>query len=104
MDDELEYSEHGKAAQDLFVSEYATHIVYVEDSGAEVFYERLFQIMFPKLTDFDVVCMHGKSNVKNKMSEPRVPGLGYIFIVDKDFDDLLGASVDGLTYLDRYSI
>lgn len=104
MDDDLEYSNQGKAAQDLFVSDYATHIFYVEDSNSEIFFERLFQRLFPKLASFEVVCLHGKDNVRNKASEPRLGSLSYVFVVDKDFDDLLGAPDNRLTYLDRYSI
>lgn len=103
-DEEFEYSQQGKAVQDLFVSEHTTHIFYVEDSEAEIFYERLFHRLFPKLNAFEVVCLHGKSNVRNKADENRVEDLNYIFVVDKDFDDLLGAPIAGLTYLDRYSI
>lgn len=103
-DEEFEYSQQGKAVQDLFVSEHTTHIFYVEDSEAEIFYERLFHRIFPKLTAFEVVCLHGKSNVRNKASENRIDGLSYVFVVDKDFDDLLDAPIVGLTYLDRYSI
>ncbi|CAN7603768.1 DUF4435 domain-containing protein [Variovorax paradoxus] len=99
-----EYSFEAKAAADLFVSDFATHIFYVEDSNSEVFYERLFGRLFPNLKDYAVVCMHGKSNIIKKASQPKQLGLSYIFLVDKDFDDLLASPVAGLTYLDRYSI
>lgn len=102
--DEYNYSAEAKAAGDLFASDLATHIFYVEDSSAEIFYERLFLRMFPKLKDYSVVCLHGKSNVVKKSQQARRKNLEYVFLVDKDFDDLLSGPQPGLTYLDRYSI
>lgn len=105
MDDDMELSDLGKASQDLFVSEYASHIFYVEDSDCEAFYERLFQRLFPKLSSFEVVCLGGKSKVVSKAKEQRISNLTYVFLVDKDFDDLLEFTPNSeLTYLDRYSI
>lgn len=104
MDEEFDYSQDAKAARDLFVSDFTSHIFYVEDTGAEIFYERLFERLFPKLRDFQVVCLDGKTNVRKKAAERRIADLTYIFVVDKDFDDLLGGADPNLVYLDRYSV
>lgn len=104
MDEEFDYSQDAKAARDLFVSDFTSHIFYVEDTGAEIFYERLFERLFPKLRDFQVVCLDGKANVRKKAAERRVQDLTYVFVVDKDFDDLLEAADPNLVYLDRYSV
>lgn len=104
MDEEDRYSIEAKIAYDFFVSENATHIFYVEDSAAEIFYERLFGRLFPGLESYDVVCLHGKSNIIKKSHGAQIQDLKYIFVVDKDFDDLFGAPTPRLTYFDRYSI
>jgi hypothetical protein len=103
--DEDEYSELAKAADDLFVGEYTSHIFYVEDTSTEAFYERLFLRLFPKLSDFRVACLHGKENIRKKVAEKRLKNLTYVFVVDKDFDDLLDEKREpAFVYLDRYSI
>lgn len=101
------YTESGKRAIDLFLAEGNSYVFYFEDTNAEVFYERLIMRLFPNAGRFRVVSLHGKDNVFKKARGPRVTGVNYVFVVDKDFDDLLGKVVEGIPdifYLEKYSV
>jgi hypothetical protein len=100
-----DFSDAAKAVREFFTSELATHVFFVEDTGTETFYERFFSKLFPKLLDFSVSCLHGKSNVNNKAKEKRDIDVQYVFLVDKDFSDLLDDSFhEDVAVLDQYSI
>ena len=101
------YSEEGKRSLDLFYIGSGNYFFFFEDSHAEAFYERLISRLFPSLKEFRVTCLHGKENIVRKAKQPRVFGLQYVFVVDKDFDDLIKNAwiqLENVFYLDRYSI
>lgn len=103
MKDFPEYSVRARDAVDLFLIDSHSVIFYFEDSHHESVYERLLDKLIPNLRHFAVVCLGGKSRVIAKAKEPRPAGVISVFVTDKDFDDLLGKTVDieGLHYLGR---
>ncbi|MCA1910284.1 MAG: DUF4435 domain-containing protein [Magnetospirillum sp.] len=85
-----EYSDQAKFHKDLFFD--ASVIFYFEDNNHEAVYERLMRRLIPSLRKFAIVCLNGKSQLLAKAKD-RAPSQGdptAIFIVDKDFDDILG--------------
>lgn len=103
MKDFPEYSDEARDVLDLFVLDSVTTIFYFEDSEHETVYERLLEKLIPNLSQFAVICLGGKTKVISKAKECRPIGRTSIFIVDKDFDDLLGCmqTVDSLYYLEK---
>ena len=103
MKDFPEYSDEARDTLDLFVLDSVSTIFYFEDSDHEAVYERLLDKLIPNLRKFAVVCLGGKSKVIAKAKEPRTQDKISVFIVDKDFDDLLGLveNIDGLYYLQK---
>lgn len=106
MKDFPEYSDEARDVLDLFVWDNVSTIFYFEDSDHEAVYERLLERLIPNLRKFAVVCLGGKSKVISKAKEPRSQGRISIFIVDKDFDDLLDLveNVDCLYYLEKHCL
>jgi len=106
MVDFPEYSESARGSIDLFIADQVAFIFYFEDGRHESVYERLVRLLFPRVPSFGVICPGGKSKVIEKARSRRVAGPTYIFVVDKDFDDLLGKvqTVDDLYYLDRHCL
>lgn len=104
--DEISYSDIGLAGRDIFLAEFSDVLFYFEDENQEAFYEKLVSIIAPNYLTSAVSCLRGKDNVikmareKNELRRPRV------FIVDKDFDDILDAIevAEGLIYIDRYCL
>ncbi len=54
-------------------------------------YERTLLRLIPKLRSFQVICLGGKTKLIAKAKEQRPPGAKWLFVLDKDFDDLIGA-------------
>lgn len=114
MDSFPEYSEEALASLDLFHRDQVDLIFYFEDQGAEVFYERLITRLFPKLKLFTTVCLGGKTQVLKKArsviledkNSKKLPAVNEIFIIDKDFDDLLNShnKIDRVFYFHKHSI
>jgi len=108
------YSDEALASLDLFHRDQVGAIFYFEDQGAEAFYERLISKLFPSITRFWVVCLGGKTQViakarsvdQKNAHEASLPVVEEIFILDKDFDDILGTwcTIDRVFYLRRHSI
>lgn len=100
------YSEDAVFVMDLFVIDDVSAIFFFEDSGYEAVYERLIKRVMPNIKEFAVVCLGGKSKVRAKaeISQNRKFGVPYIFIVDKDYDDLVGTVVrhKNLYYFRKY--
>lgn len=101
-------SSEGANALDLFYVGFNEVNFYFEDQDQENLYEEVVRKLFPELKYSRVFPLHGKKSVlahaeqtKNdkNISNP-------IYIVDKDFDDLLGTIIkdDRVFYLDRYCI
>jgi len=104
--DDIGYSNYGLAGRDLFLAEYSDVVFYFEDADYEPVYEKLISIIAPEHFSTSVFCLGGKTEVlkkaktENDISKPRV------FIVDKDFDDILNEKqhLTGLIYLERYCL
>jgi len=102
------YSDPAKAARDIFHSGLASIFFYVEDDQQENLYEILLRKCLPRAPRFKVFPLGGKAQVLKKAKESVNDGFAgrRIFLVDKDFDDLLNQklSIPGLYYLDFYCI
>lgn len=90
MSDIPTYSEAGIDVLDAFYQDYVAAIFFFEDEHHEVVYERILMRLMPKLRSFQVICLGGKSKVIAKAKEARPDGAKWLFVLDKDFDDLIG--------------
>jgi hypothetical protein len=84
------YSEAGIDVLDAFYQDYVAAIIYFEDEHHEAVYERIFLRLVPRLKSFQVICLGGKTKLIAKAKEARPAGAKRLFVLDKDFDDLLG--------------
>lgn len=91
MDDIPAYSEAGTDVLDAFYQDYVAAIFFFEDEHHESVYERILMRLIPKLRSFQVICLGGKSKIIAKAKESRRAGAKWLFVLDKDFDDLLGS-------------
>ena len=100
------YSEAGIDALDVFYQDYVAAIIYFEDEHHEAVYERLLLRLIPKLKSFQVICLGGKAKVIAKAKEVRPAGAKWLFVLDKDFDDLLGCVFEhqNVYYLRAFSL
>lgn len=96
------------AALDIFYDEFNDVHFFVEDEDQENLYEVILRRMFPDLQIARIFPLGGKRAVldHDPQSIERDTKPQSIYLVDKDFDDLLGVKVQkpGLFYLDRYCI
>jgi len=102
-----EYSATAKAEIDLFLQQSADVIFYFEDEHHEAVYERLVHRLFPSTLSIFVICPGGKTKVIEKAkSKLEREDIITIYVVDKDFDDLLGniQDIPNLYYLNAFSI
>lgn len=90
---------------DIFYVQFNDVNFYIEDEDQENFYYEIFKKLFPEIKLTKIFPLNGKDNVlkkaqKNKNDKKK------IFLVDKDFDDILGKKVNqsNLFYLQQYSI
>lgn len=90
MSDIPAYSEAGTDVLDAFYQDYVAAIFFFEDEHHEVVYERILMRILPRLRSFQVICLGGKTKVIAKAKEARPQGAKWLFVLDKDFDDLLG--------------
>lgn len=101
-------SMEGANALDLFYVGFNEVNFYFEDQDQENLYEEIIKKLFPELNFFRVFPLHGKPSVIThaKQSKKNNDIKNPIYIVDKDFDDLLGTIIndDRIFYLDRYCI
>lgn len=104
--DDIAYSDAGHAGRDIFLAEFSDVLFYFEDADYEPVYEKLISIIAPEYLTDSVVCLGGKSNMIKEVRSANTLGKPRIFIVDKDFDDLLALKIDeeGLIYSDRFCI
>lgn len=94
-----------RIGEDIFFFQFNDVSFYVEDEEQENFFFCILKRLFPEIRIERIFPLGGKDNVieeakKNQGDKKKV------FIVDKDFDDILNKVVnyDNLFYLDRYSI
>jgi len=91
VDDIPSYSEAGIDVLDAFYQDYVAAIFFFEDEHHESVYERILLRLIPTIRSFKVICLGGKSKVIAKAKEQRPAGAKWLFVLDKDFDDLLGS-------------
>lgn len=98
----------GANALDLFYVEFNEVNFYFEDQDQENLYEEIIKNLFPELKYSRVFPLHGKTSVLTHARQSKTDNniKNPIYIVDKDFDDLLGVMIndDRIFYLDRYCI
>lgn len=103
-----ERSADGLAALDIFYDDFNDVHFFVEDQDQENIYEIVFRKLFPELRVARIFPLGGKQAVLRRCTQDaqRASGPPSAYIVDKDFDDLLGCRVSRpfLFYLDRYCI
>ena len=112
MHDEIEdipvRGNYGRAALDIFYLEFNNVNFYVEDQDQENLYEIIFQKLFPEMKIYRIFPLGGKNNVLNHAADPvnQTYSSKNVYIVDKDFDDLLGKTVqdEKIFYLEKYCI
>src|SRR5688572_10690170 len=101
-------SSAGLAARDIFYEQFNTVHFYVEDEHEENLYLEILTRLFPTVRITQIFPLRGKQNVLAHAQDPvNAPRAGKsVYILDKDFDDLLGHIVkqENIFYLDRYSI
>lgn len=90
---------------DIFYTQFNDVNFYIEDEEQENFYHEIFRKLFPKIKLNKIFPLRGKDNVIEK-SKRHIGDKKKVFLVDKDFDDLLGKKINqpNLFYLERYSI
>lgn len=93
------------AGQDIMYSQFNSVDFYVEDLDQENFYFQILKKLFPLIKFEKIFPLNGKDNVKRE-SSLNVNVKNKIYIVDLDFDEILGWKVNNpnLFYLKRYSI
>lgn len=106
MSDIPAYSEAGTDVLDAFYQDYVAAIFFFEDEHHEAVYERLLLRLMPKIRSFQVVCLGGKTKLIAKAKEDRPAGAKWLFVLDKDYDDLLGQVFvhNDVYYLRAFSI
>lgn len=101
-------SMEGATALDLFYVGFNEVNFYFEDQDQENLYEEIIKNLFPELKYSRVFPLHGKTSVLTHAKQSKTDSniKNPIYIVDKDFDDLLGTMIndDRIFYLDRYCI
>jgi len=91
--------------QDIFYIQFNEINFYIEDENQENLYFVIFSKLFSNVNFKKIFPLRGKSNVLRK-ADYNKDIKTKIFIVDKDFDDLLGKKIlqSNLFYLEQYSI
>lgn len=94
-----------RLAEDIFFSQFNEISFYIEDEDQENFFFCILKKLFPDIKIDKIFPLNGKDNVLIE-SNNNIGDKKKIFIVDKDFDDILNKinANENLFYLDRYSI
>ena len=92
-------------AEDVFYIQFNQIAFYIEDTDQENFYFNILKKLFPQIEIGKIFPLNGKDNVI-KECKKNIGQKNKIFLVDKDFDDLLDKKIESenLFYLDKYSI
>jgi hypothetical protein len=90
---------------DIFYVQFNDVNFYIEDKDQENFYYEIFKKLFPEIKLTKIFPLNGKDKVLKKAKRNK-DDKKKIFLVDKDFDDILGKKVkqSNLFYLEQYSI
>jgi hypothetical protein len=93
------------AGQDIFYGQFNEIEFYVEDYEQEHLYFNVLKKLFPTVKFEKIFPLNGKGNVITE-SQLNIGNKKKVFIVDLDFDHILGAKVaqPNLFYLKKYSI
>ena len=94
-----------KLGLDIFYVQFNEIFFYIEDEDQENFYFCILKKLFPDVV-FEKIFPLGGKNAVIEESEKYLIDKKKVFIVDKDYDDILNRLVrnPNLFYLDRYSI
>ncbi len=94
-----------RLAEDIFYVQFNDISFYIEDEEQENFFFCILKNLFPDIRIDRIFPLNGKENVINE-SNSSLGDNKKVFIVDKDFDDILNKmnSNENLFYLERYSI
>jgi len=94
-----------KLGLDIFYVQFNEIFFYIEDEDQENFYFCILKKLFPDIV-FEKIFPLGGKNAVIEESEKYLIDKKKVFIVDKDYDDILNRLVcnPNLFYLDRYSI
>jgi hypothetical protein len=94
-----------RLAEDIFYVQFNEISFFIEDEDQENFFFCILKNLFPDIQIDKIFPLNGKDNVINESNE-NIGNKKKIFIVDKDFDDILNKinTNDNLFYLERYSI
>jgi Protein of unknown function (DUF4435) len=102
------HSDGGLSVRDLFYIQFNTVNFYVEDEDQENLYHELIRRLFPSLKVEQVFALRGKRNVIKHAQDPANASNAHrsVYILDKDFDDLLGRVVrqENIFYLRQFCI
>jgi len=102
------WSDDGLSSRDIFFGVFNDVDFYVEDEEQENLYLEIFGKLFSNLRIDQIFPLGGKINVISHANDEinSRNGRVLIYVVDKDFDDLLGAKVSNknVFYLSKYCI
>ncbi|SDR45864.1 Protein of unknown function [Burkholderia orbicola] len=106
LNDVPAYSEDALAAIDVFLFEFNDCLFYVEDVGQENLYLSILGKIMPDVKIDNIFPLGGKENVLTHCRENPASRRPAFYILDMDYDDLLGEVVEDerIIYLKRYSI
>lgn len=92
-------------AESVFYSQFNDINFYVEDADQEELYFLIFKRLFPDISIDKIFPLGGKKNVIEHCQK-HIGHKKHVYIVDKDFDDLLGKifNYDNLFYLNLFCI
>lgn len=102
-----ERSTGGLAAMDVFYVGFNEVNFYVEDGDQENLYFEILRKKFPDIKLSKIFPLSGKSNVLHHAKSDENSSIQHrVYILDKDFDDLLGKKevIDNVYYLDKFCI
>ncbi len=94
-----------RIAEDIFYLQFNEVSFYIEDEEQENFFFCILKKLFPDIEISKIFPLNGKQNVIDECKR-NIGDKRKVFIVDKDFDDILDKieDIDNLFYLQRYSI
>ncbi len=103
-----EYGQDALSVRDIFFAGIRGVHFFVEDADQENLYELLMRRCFPNFEGIEIFPQGGKGKViEHALAGYRgYPGVRRVYVVDKDFDDLLGTVkvAEGLFYLEQYGV
>lgn len=97
----------GRAALDVFYRDFNEYSFYVEDEDQENIYFEILARFLPGVNFNKIFALNGKESViKHAEDKDNAIIPNRVYIVDKDFDDLLGKirNISNLYYLDKFCI